>query len=194
MKSAGRVILSCCLIAVAPAPHALAQAPAAAAGPAQQSAHERLFALFKQSDEDNLRRNPLQALFRGDMRYVDHLGDLFSDAHYQAEKAADERDLATLQSIPRSELSPTDQIAYDAFEFETKDSLRGLQPDLLMLTEALPMNHFFGLHTQYPTIASGQGGAPYATLADYQAGHSRDRDFAANIDEAIRQWRKGEAE
>jgi len=194
MKSAGRVILSCCLIAVAPAPHALAQAPAAAAGPAQQSAHERLFALFKQSDEDNLRRNPLQALFRGDMRYVDHLGDLFSDAHYQAEKAADERDLATLQSIPRSELSPTDQIAYDAFEFETKDSLRGLQPDLLMLTEALPMNHFFGLHTQYPTIASGQGGAPYATLADYQAGLSRDRDFAANIDEAIRQWRKGEAE
>ena len=26
------------------------------------------------------------------------------------------------------------------------------------LTEALPMNHFFGLHTLYPTFASGQGG------------------------------------
>ena len=46
------------------------------------------------------------------------------------------------------------------FEFQTKDTLRGLQPDLLTLTEALPMNHFYGLHTEYPTIASGQGGAP----------------------------------
>ena len=33
---------------------------------AQQSAHDRLFQLFKASDEANLRRNPIQALFRGD--------------------------------------------------------------------------------------------------------------------------------
>jgi uncharacterized protein (DUF885 family) len=192
MNRAGRLILCCSLLALAPPARAgVAQAHAALA---HQSAHDRLFALFHQSDEANLKRNPLQALFRGDMRYADRLGDLFSDAHYQAEKAAAEQDLASLQAIPRAELSPTDQIAYDAFEYETKDTLRGLQPDLLTLTEALPMNHFFGLHTQYPTIASGQGGAPYSTLADYQAGLSRDRDFAANIDEAIRQWRKGEAE
>jgi len=193
MNAAGRLILSCSLAALAPVPALAVQVPAAPAA-AQQSAHDRLFALFHESDEANLRRNPLQALFRGDMRYADHLGDLFSDAHYQAEKAAAEKDLAALQAIPRAELGPTDQIAYDAFEFETKDTLRGLQPDLLPLTEALPMNHFFGLHTQYPTIASGQGGAPYTTVADYQAGLTRDRDFAANIDEAIRQWRKGEAE
>ena len=192
MNAAGRLILSCSLAALAPVPALAVQVPAAPAA-AQQSAHDRLFALFHESDEANLRRNPLQALFRGDMRYADHLGDLFSDAHYQAEKAAAEQDLAALQAIPRAELGPTDQIAYDAFEFETKDTLRGLQPDLLPLTEALPMNHFFGLHTQYPTIASGQGGAPYTTVADYQAGLTRDRDFAANIDEAIRQWRKGEA-
>jgi len=192
MNAAGRLILSCSLAALAPVPALAVQVPAAPAA-AQQSAHDRLFALFHKSDEANLRRNPLQALFRGDMRYADHLGDLFSDAHYQAEKAAAEKDLAALQAIPRAELGPTDQIAYDAFEFETKDTLRGLQPDLLPLTEALPMNHFFGLHTQYPTIASGQGGAPYTTVADYQAGLTRDRDFAANIDEAIRQWRKGEA-
>jgi len=193
MNAAGRLILSCSLAALAPVPALAVQVPAAPAA-AQQSAHDRLFALFHESDEAKLRRNPLQALFRGDMRYADHLGDLFSDAHYQAEKAAAEQDLAALQAIPRAELGPTDQIAYDAFEFETKDTLRGLQPDLLPLTEALPMNHFFGLHTQYPTIASGQGGAPYTTVADYQAGLTRDRDFAANIDEAIRQWRKGEAE
>ena len=190
MNAAGRLILSCFFFASVPAGSFAAQAPAVAA---QSSAHDRLFALFSQSDEANLKRNPLQALFRGDMRYADHLGDLFSDAHYQAEKAAAEHDLAALQAIPRDQLNATDQIAFDAFDYETKDTLRGLQPDLLTITEALPMNHFFGLHTQYPTIASGQGGAPYTTVADYQAGLSRNQDFASNIDEAIRQWRKGEA-
>ncbi len=189
MNTADRLILSCCILAFVPAAPVAAQAPAT-----QQSAHERLFALFSQSDEANLKRNPLQGMFRGDMRYADHLGDLFSDAHYQAEKAASEHDLAALHAIPREQLDPTDQIAFDAFDDETKDTLRGLQPDLLEVTEALPMNHFFGLHTQYPTIASGQGGAPYTTLTDYQDGLTRNQDFAANIDEAIRQWKKGEAE
>jgi uncharacterized protein (DUF885 family) len=162
--------------------------------PAQASAHDRLFELFKQSDEASLKRNPLQALFRGDLRYADRLGDLFSDAHYQGEKAAAEHDLAGLHAIPRDQLEASDQLAYDVFDYQTKDVLRGLSPDLLPLEEALPMNHFFGLHTQYPTIASGQGGAPYNTVADYENSLKRNRDFAANIDTAIGQWRKGEAE
>jgi len=189
-KLARALILSSSLIALAP-PAAQAQgAPASV----QASAHQRLFQLFKDSDEASLKRNPLQALQRGDLRYADRLGDLFSDAHFQAEKAAAEHDLAALQAIARGELSQSDQLAYDVFEFQTKDTLRGFQPELLSLTEALPMNHFYGIHTGYPTLSSGQGGAPYNTLADYENSLERNRDFAANIDEAIRQWRKGEAE
>jgi uncharacterized protein (DUF885 family) len=161
---------------------------------ARQGAHDRLFQLFKESDEAYLQRNPLQALYRGDYRYADRLGDLYSDAHFQAEKAAAEHDLAALAAIPRADLGTDDQLAYDVFEFQTKDTLRGLQPDLLPLSEALPMNHFYGLHTEYPTISSGQGGAPFATVADYENGLKRNQDFARNIDEAIAQWRKGEAE
>ena len=195
MNAAGRLILSCSLIAVAMVSPAMTEAAAAQpSSQAQANAHERLFRLFKESDEASLKRNPIQALFRGDMRYADRLGDLFSDAHFQGEKAAAQNDLAALHAIARSDLSSTDQIAYDVFEYQTKDTLRGLQPDLLPLTEALPMNHFFGLHTQYATLSSGQGGAPYSSVRDYENGLKRNRDFAANIDEAIRQWRKGEAE
>ena len=191
LKYARPLILSCSLLAVTASAPLFAQAPAPAVQP---SAHERLFQLFKESDEASLKRNPLQALFRGDLRYADRLGDLFSDAHYQGEKAAAEHDLAALHGIPRAELNASDQLAYDVFEFQTKDTLRGLQPELLTLTEALPMNHFYGLHTEYPTIASGQGGAPYNTVADYENSLKRNRDFAANVDEAIAQWKKGEAE
>src|SRR4051794_26101396 len=177
----GLLILSASVLALG-VPVVAAAQPAAAPA-AQQSAHDQLFQLFKDSDEASLKRNPLQALFRGDMRYADRLGDLFSDAHYQGEKAAAQRDLAALKGIPRSALNPTDQLAYDVFQYQTADTLHALQPNLLRLTEALPMNHFFGLHTQYPTIASGQGGAPYKTVADYEASLKRNRDFAANVDQ-----------
>jgi uncharacterized protein (DUF885 family) len=193
-KLAGRLILSASILSLAAAPAALAQPGAQPAVAAQSSAHDRLFQLFRDSDEASLKRNPVQALLRGDLRYADRLGDMFSDAHYQAEKAADEGDLAALHAIPRDQLNAQDQLAYDVFEYQTKDALRGLQAELLSVTEALPINHFFGIHTFYPTLASGQGGAPYNTLADYENSLKRNKDFAANIDQAIAQWRKGEAE
>src|SRR3954452_9295621 len=194
MTLAARLILSASMLAFATSAAAQAPVTAPAVPSAQQSAHDRLFELFKQSDEASLKRNPIQALFRGDLRYADRLGDFFSDAHYQGEKAAAEQDLAALHGIPRGELNASDQLAYDVFEYQTTDTLRGLQPEFLTINEALPMNHFFGIHTEYPTIASGQGGAPYNTVVDYENSLKRNRDFAKNIDEAIRQWKKGEAE
>src|SRR5437868_13864705 len=131
MNIAARLILGCALLAAA--------APAAA----QASAHDRLFQLFKSSDEAYLKRNPLQALYRGDYRYADRLGDLYSDAHFQGEKAAAERDLSGLHAIPRGELGSDDRIAYDVFEFQTTDTLRSLQSDLLPLCEGLPLRHFY---------------------------------------------------
>ena len=82
MHAVARLILGTLMLAVA--------APALA----EVSAHDRLFQLFKDSDEAYLQRNPLQAMYRGDYRYADRIGDLYSDAHYQAEKAAAERELS----------------------------------------------------------------------------------------------------
>jgi uncharacterized protein (DUF885 family) len=193
MNLAPRLILSASLLALAPSA-TVAQPSAAPPTATQASAHDRLFQLFKESDEASLRRNPLQALFRGDLRYADRLGDLYSDAHYRGERAAAEHDLAALHAIPRGQLNATDQIAYAVFEDQTEETLKGFAPDLLAITEALPMNHFFGLHTQYPTIAGGQGAAPFKTVEDYENNLKRNRDFAANVDTAIAQWKKGEAE
>ena len=49
---------------------ALAPAPAAAQAARQNPASTALAALFKKSDEDSLRRNPINALSRGDLRYA----------------------------------------------------------------------------------------------------------------------------
>ena len=185
--------LAACATTPAPAPVA---PPAATTAPPpaapQASAHDRLFELFKASDEANLKRNPLQALFRGDLRYADRFGDYITEEYYAGEKAAAESELAALHAIPRGELNETDQLAYDVFEFQTKDTLRQYQPDLLDLTKVRPMNHFFGFHTAYPTIASGKGAAPFKTLEDYENNLKRHREFVTYLDRAIARFREGE--
>src|SRR4051812_8505838 len=197
MTSAGRLLLAVSLAALAFPAAAQAQAeltPAEAAKspPLAQSAHDRLFQLFRDSDEASLRRNPLNAIFRGDLRYADRLGDNITDEYFAGERAAAEHDLAALHAIPRGELNQTDQLAYDVFEFQTKDTLKGLQPDMLALTAVRPMNHFFGFHTFYPTFASGKGAAPFKTLADYENNLKRHKDFVVYLDRAIGRFRQGE--
>ena len=59
----------------------LTPAEAAKIPTVQPGAHDRLFELFKASDEAYLKRNPLQALFRGDLRYADRLGDNITDEY-----------------------------------------------------------------------------------------------------------------
>ena len=69
---AGLLLVSSCLLPVAASATAAVQA--AAPAKSNQAAHDRLFKLFKDSDEATLKRNPLNAIFRGDMRYAEHLG------------------------------------------------------------------------------------------------------------------------
>ena len=57
-----------------------AQATEAAQSAATES--QRLAALFAADDEASLKRNPLNALFRGDMRYADRFGDMITDAYF----------------------------------------------------------------------------------------------------------------
>src|SRR5688500_9745926 len=91
VASASLLALGACATAPAPEPAPLAAAaPPAPTAPAepQVSAHDRLFKLFKDSDEASLKRNPLSAIFRGDLRYAARLGDGITDEYFAAERAA----------------------------------------------------------------------------------------------------------
>ena len=90
-------------------------APATVQSARQNPASVALAALFKKSDEDSLRRNPINALSRGDLRYAGELGDYPSDAYYEAERKAAREELAALARIDRKALTPDEQFAYDVF-------------------------------------------------------------------------------
>ena len=157
----------------------------------QDAAHDALFALFADADERSLKLNPIGALFRGDMRYADRLGDYLTDEYTIASRADAQLNLTELAEIDRSALSPTDRLAYDVFAYDQRQALAGLSDEILAVTQVRPVNHFSGFHTFYPGFASGQSAAPFKTVADYENNLSRHEDYVALTDRAIARFREG---
>jgi uncharacterized protein (DUF885 family) len=185
-------LLTAALLCASAATPALSQAlppPAAVAGDSAEDA--KLKRLFYDSDEASLKRNPVSAIFRGDLRYADRLGDYLSDAYLDGERKAGEADLRALGEIDRSKLTHVDQIAYDVFRNSTEITLRGYSPEIIALTIVRPIDHFSGFQTFYPDFASGQGAAPFKTIADYDNSLKRSAQYAALLDQAIVRFRQG---
>ena len=157
----------------------------------EQSEHDKLFALFADSDRRSLELNPLGRLFRGDDRNADRLGDFFTDSAYYASLRDTQLNVALLEQIDRSKLTPTDQLAYDVFAYNQEQSLKGSTPEIRALTEVRPINHFSGFHTFYPNFASGTGAAPFRTVANYEDNLSRHDDYIETTDRAIEKFREG---
>ncbi|MEX6724649.1 DUF885 domain-containing protein [Parapedomonas caeni] len=182
------LLIAACASAPATPPPAAVAAPAVAPQPAPG---ERLKALFANSDEADLKLSPLNALFRGDMRYADQFGDYISDGYLAAVRTKQEADLNGLLAIDRAALSPTDQIAYDVFKYQTQQALRYFTTGLTTVQAHLPVDHFNGVHVFFPDISSGQSAAPYKTVKDYENGLSRIDGFVTFLDRAIGRMREG---
>ena len=187
-----KLILAALLSTTLPAVAATAQAlPPPVAQPGDSAQDARLKKLFYDSDEASLKRNPIEGIFRGDLRFADRLGDYLTYAYIAAERAAIERDLAALKTIDRTKLTATDQIAYDVFKTRNETDLAGFAPALLKVQRDLPIDHFNGFQTFYPDFASGKGAAPFKTLVDYENNLKRNAQYAALLDRAIVLFRQG---
>ncbi len=184
------LLVSAAIVTAAYLP-AQAADPAPAAQAAVSQADARLLKLFHDSDEASLRRNPINAMYRGDLRYADRLGDYISDAYFDAERAAGESDLKALAGIDKAQLNPVNQIAYDVFKWQTEMGLKALTPDMLALTKVRPLDHFYGFQVFYPDLASGEGAAPFKTVADYENNLKRHDDYVRYLDAAIARFREG---
>ena len=177
------------LLAAASVPAMAQTAPPASQGPNAEDA--RLRRLFHDSDEAGLRLSPIGALFRGDLRYADRIGDFYTDAFEQQRRANLEQDLAALRTIDRAKLSRVDAIAYDVFRAGAQTDLRGFAPGYMKLDRAMPITHFSGMQTFYPDVASGKGAAPFKTVADYENNLKRNAQYAATLDRIVARFREG---
>jgi uncharacterized protein (DUF885 family) len=155
---------------------------------------EQLRALFAASDEASLKRNPIEAIFRGDPRYADDFGDYISDAYFAAERQAAADDLAALERIDRAALGHEDRISYDIFKFQRTDDLKGFDPALLKALVERPIDHFSGMQTFIPDLSSGEGAAPFKTVVDYDNNLKRLDGYIIYLDRAIGRMKQGLAD
>jgi uncharacterized protein (DUF885 family) len=165
--------------------------PAAAAETPRATASQALATLFRESDEASLRRNPVQALARGDQRYADRLGNFLGDEYYEAEREAARSELAALARIERDALSADERVAYDVFRWQRTMDLRGLEGELFAASVVRPIDHFNGFHTFFAELSSGEGIAPYKTVKDYENGLARIDDFVRLTDSAVERMEQG---
>ncbi|MCU6454456.1 DUF885 domain-containing protein [Sphingomonas sp. A2-49] len=188
-----RHLLGSLLLATIATP-ALGQAlPPPVALPGDSAEDMRLKRLFYDSDERDLALDPISAIMRGDMRYADRFGDYVSDAATARDKRNLEADLAALKAIDRNRLTRVDRLAYDVFRNGAEINLRGYAPAIQSVTRLLPINHFGGFQTFYPDFASGKGGAPFRTVADYDNNLKRNAGYAALYERIIARFREGMA-
>ena len=188
-----RNLIAALLLATVAAP-ALGQALPPPTPLAGDSAEDmRLKRLFYNSDERDLALDPISAILRGDMRYADRFGDYVSDAATARERGNLEADLAALGGVYRAKLTRVDQVAYDVFRHTAEVNLRGYSPEIQAVTRLLPINHFGGFQTFYPDFASGKGGAPFKTVAEYDNNLKRNAGYAALYERIIARFREGMA-
>lgn len=183
--------LSAALLAATALTSCTSMAETAAPPTAQSRQPSPLYQLFTDSDEAQLKLNPIAGLFRGDPRYTGEFGDYITDDYIQKSAQNVESDWKRLHEIDRATLSAQDQIAYDVFEYQTQMAREGLSRRLLALTIVRPINHFSGLQTVYPDLSSGKSAAQYKTVKDYEDGLKRMEGFATFLDRCIERMQQG---
>lgn len=172
--------------AAAPQQAANDQAPQGA-----EAAAREFRAVLEASDAAMLARRPLDALFRGDLTRAGQFGDYLSDGWIEAERRAAAADLARLRTIDRDLLGAVDRLAYDAFVWNRQDALLAHGPEFAAIWSRLPIDHYGGVQLMFAALSSGEGAAPYRTVADYDNGLSRIAGFVAYLDQSIDRMRQG---
>ena len=177
---------------------ALVAAQAGAAEPtivlsaaAQKSEDQRLMELFAQDSKAELALSPFEAIYRGTPVDTAVLAKVFTAELDRQSAAITRRSLAALAKINRARLSPARQISYDVFAGDKRQEMEFLQPDVRALTAVRPLNHFGGLHVEFPSMIAAGGALPYKTEADYRAALDILRTVPKVLDNAGLRFREG---
>ena len=173
----------------APSPHIASTSTAAV----QSGDSRKLADLFIADAAAEKKLSPLNAVARGESSPPADFALTFTDELVQRQRAALADSERGLAAIDRNRLTADERISYDVFAFEKKLIAQALAPELAATQQVLPMNHFYGLHKSYPDFVSGQGGAPFTTVSQYEENLARTRLLPKIFATATMRFREGMA-
>lgn len=153
----------------------------------------RLRALLDRSEAADAVLDPMGSVRKGKAGggplFVDPLGDDYAGT-LQANKR---RDLAELAAIARDALGPVDRIAYDVFDYRTRQTIELFDTGLFDVQRKAPLNPSFGLQVEFPDFVSS-GAAPFADIGDYDDGLKRLDGFAGYLENTVAWLKRGLAD
>ncbi len=185
-----RRILLAALLALLPVTVCAQTRPAdrVTAATSEDARLERLFADDSRR-EDEL--DPLAAIYRGRRANAGIFAQLFTDELDRRRLASARQSLRALDRINRPRLSRQRQISFDVMMDAKRQQVAWLQPDIRMLTAVRPLNHFGGLHVEFPTLIARGGALAYASEADYREALALNSAFPQVLDNAVARMREG---
>lgn len=154
-------------------------------------AFRALEALIQRADEEDLKFNPQAAVARGDLRFAADFGDFISDAYLAKVEAALRKRVVDLSRIDPTALDARQRVAYDVFNYQTRFALSVYTSGMARLQQRMPLDHLFGQHIAFPQFSSGEGGAPFKTVADYENGLKRIDGFVSYLARSAEKMQKG---
>lgn len=157
--------------------------------PEQTSASEaeRLEQVVENYFDRTLEMNPVFATFIGDHRFDDQLPNSLGEEYQQASLALEKEYLAKIRDIDADLLQGQDRITYDVFKLNREWAIEGEHfPGHLA-----PLNQFYGLHSFFAVLGSGQSAQPFKTVEDYENWLGRVDGFTVIMDQAEENFRKG---
>ncbi len=150
---------------------------------AQESAHDRLWKLFDERHQYNMRTYPTWATYEGDNRYNDKLTDNSLEA-ITARYDSTRMFLAMIEAIPYEELTDEDKLNYDLFRNGLLESLEGEKFNY----QYMPIGQQGGIHISLPQLVRVQ---PLQDADDFEDYFARLRQFPEQMDNTIAAMRMG---
>ena len=97
---------------------------------------------------------------------------------------------AALATIDVADLPPVERVAYEVFAYRTHRELERHDSGVARIQRLTPLNASFGLHLELPDYVSGAG-APFRTVADYEAGLQRLSGYAGYLGSMVARLEEG---
>lgn len=165
---------------------------AAAAGQQENlSPHARLHEIFDEYHEAYLRLNPLNAMFEGDYRYNDVLGNDLTPEYRQRSEQLEQETVDKLKGVDYQALDEEDRISYDIFKYDRDIDLEGYVRGYAGMDALMPISQFSSLPNFFALMGSGASAQPFKTAADYENWMKRAGGLPAWTDQAIANMREG---
>jgi len=148
---------------------------------------ERLEQVVESYFDKTLEMNPIFATFIGDHRFNDQLPNSLGEEYLDRAIALEKEYLAKIRDIAPAALEGQDRITYDVFKINREWAIEGDR----FPSHLVPLNQFYGLHSFFAVLGSGQSAQPFRTVEDYENWLGRVDGFVVIMDQAEENFRDG---